>query len=128
MTEKLVLDAPQAVAMLRKVVYGREDYVYVRPSNAPYCVNFTDEGQPSCVVGHVLAELGLTFEVAELLEIKGNIAIRSAAGKVNKCPDFGWALTEAAVQVLAAAQLVQDDGRTWGEALGRAEACADLHG
>lgn len=128
MTEKLVLDAPQAVAMLRKVVYGREDYVYVRPSNVPYCVNFTDEGQPSCVVGHVLAELGLTFEVAELLGVESNVAIMSAADKVNECPDFGWTLTEAAVQVLTAAQLVQDDGRTWGEALGRAEACADLHG
>ena len=132
MTEKLVLSADQAVALLRKVVYGREDYLYERfpPSaslgsdDAGYCLNFDQHGNPSCVVGHVLVEMGLSFEEAEVLHIATNKAIPNVASILNEYGQFGWSFSREAVNVLTEAQVAQDDGRTWGEALAMAERAA----
>lgn len=132
MTEKLVLGSDQAVALLRKVVYGREEYVYERfpasanlgSDDAGYCLNFDLDGNPSCVVGHVLVEMGLSFEQAEVLGIATNRAVCTVVPILNEYPEFGWSFSQEAENVLTAAQQAQDDGRPWGEALEEAERVA----
>lgn len=66
------------------------------------------EGKPSCIIGHVLDRLG--FGVGESWEqTKASFVLRplGASPSVQRLAD--------------AAQLAQDEGRSWGEALAEAE-------
>lgn len=69
-------------------------------------------GAPSCLVGHVLHRSGATLEFLRELDMRGCPASRLA--KEIECVDPGAAL------VLDAVQCYQDNGATWGEALGKA--------
>lgn len=121
MSEPLILDGKKAVALLRLVVFEKgADYVYVRPNpDRDTCVNFHD-GQPSCIVGHVLANLGVTGEKAEEFGIAGSQGVYDAVRSIN-ASDLPWTINSEACLVLGAAQAVQDAGGTWGEALEAAE-------
>lgn len=125
MTE--TIDRDRAVELLRQQVerVGAE-YVYQLPANERQCVYFDAAGCPSCIVGYVLADLGVSVggvhesgrTPGSQFDMGNGIAI--AAVDVD-----GVALTEGARSVLAMAQRAQDQGETWGEALERAVARAD---
>lgn len=69
---RMTLDADGAIRSLRTVVYEKgADFVYPGDRLEDQCLNFKD-GEASCIVGHVLALLGLTYERAVELGIAGS--------------------------------------------------------
>lgn len=115
------IDADRALALLREVVdeYGH-DYVYRQVAHRlpdgrskPMCV-YADDGRPSCLVGHALHRAGVT--VAELDRMLGQIGEDD-----DELPER-VTLTGLAAEVLAEAQMAQDQGITWGDALAQAVA------
>lgn len=125
----MILDADGAIRSLREVVFEKgPDYVYRRVEAYGFqgaCVNFTEDGEPSCIVGHVFGLLGLTGEKA--LEVGvASTAIASVSCELLNRSDFEWTFTDGAIRILAVAQDYQDTGSSWGEAL---EACENVfHG
>lgn len=128
MSDKWVIDIPEALFCLRRVVYDKgPDFVYEKPvlENWSACVNFND-GKPSCIVGHVFALLGLSYEKASKLQVDGPRIAESSALILSNDKNFPWTFTVGAKSVLGEAQMHQDDGKTWGEALEMAESKACL--
>lgn len=118
------MDIDWALDRLRRVVKGREDYVYERIGSVGgvggMCAYFTPDGKPSCIVGHALAIEGLTLD-----EVGGeNTASVETLDEHLQATGRWWGLTPGAVEVLAVAQQSQDTGETWGEALRCAEEAA----
>jgi hypothetical protein len=134
---------------LRKVVANQgEEHIYKTPSTSSYpglCVYVEqDEEQrilkPSCIVGHVLWELGVPLD---RLNIPGN-----AKSVCYSLSDYGYFFDPNAIEVLQIAQSIQDHGvretthesictyckmreigpMTWGRALKAAEVRAKLLG
>lgn len=115
------LDAVKALDLLHEVADGREDFVYdTEGKGGAGCSNFKN-GEPSCIVGHVLAKMGLTFDLAKELKIDGSRGILSAAGVLNRESGFGWNIDPEAIKVLSRAQALQDNGNSWGDAVLGAE-------
>lgn len=109
------LDGPTALRLLREVVAERPDYIYAHPSRA--CVHVY-KGQPSCIAGHVLVRAGFDPATIEAkVDQYGN-------GAQVFADVFKGQVTENAVRILRAAQIVQDGGQTWGDALEAAESTA----
>ena len=111
------IDARRALEMLIDVVdqYG-EDTVYEKvpltQGNQVIEVGGTGcryqyQRQPSCIVGHVLHRAGVPMDVLENLDMSG-----SPAGSI-----YGTVKDPDARTVLDAAQIKQDAGETWGDAL-----------
>lgn len=120
--KRMVLDTEGAIRALRTVVFEKgADYVYPGASEDK-CFNFVD-GEPSCIVGSVLALLGLTFEEADRLGVSGSSSAWDTTTKLNQLQDgsFDWVIGEGARLVLAMAQEVQDRRNSWGEALSAVE-------
>lgn len=76
-----------------------------------------DDGQPACLIGHVLSHLGVldAIEARHQAETIGaapvkDVVYSAAAGR-------GIRITDFAFDVWAAAQDVQDKGEPWGDAL-----------
>ena len=117
----MILDADGAIRSLRTVVFEKgPDYVYERIEGR--CVNFQD-GEPSCIVGHVFGLLGLTAPKAEDVGILGT-TIASVSCELLNRSDFDWDFTPEAMRLLMLAQDYQDSANSWGEAL---EACENLY-
>lgn len=116
----MILTGQTALAILRKVVFEKgADYVY--PHRGMECVNF-ENGQPSCIVGHVFAELGITYEQAVRDGFSGSSDVLESVTLMEQSPDqYDWEFDNQAVRVLSWAQAGQGSGRTWGEALQVAE-------
>lgn len=116
----MILTGMMAVAILRKVVFEKgADYVY--PNRGMACVNF-ENGQPSCIVGHVFAELGITYEQAVRDEFSGSLNVRESVTLMENSPNqYDWEFDNLAVSVLSRAQAGQDNGNTWGDSLQAAE-------
>jgi hypothetical protein len=109
MTE--TIDRDRAVELLRQQVEKvGADHVY----GSRVCVYFNDDGCPSCIVGHVLADLGVQLgqvhELASGADMGNGIAINAVRVE-------GVEMTEGARTVFAVAQRLQDNGETWGDAL-----------
>lgn len=102
------IDGPTALRLLRQVVRGRENYCYFDDHLEGHggCLYFEDL-KPQCIVGHVLALLGVT-QVAEQVRVMG----------------MSWAFNDEAKVILQEAQRVQDAGLPWGLALTCAEHAA----
>lgn len=104
------VDARRALELLVDVVdqYG-DDTVYERITvmGRPVCL-YVHDSRPSCLVGHALVKAGADVELLETLN--PGVAALSLNIHVPNV-DFG------AATVFQAAQHVQDDGGTWGEAL-----------
>lgn len=112
----------EVLASIRRVVEGKgADYVYEAPTGASDCLYVVPrtKAKPSCIVGHVLADLG---EIGVLKELGG---IEARHGVAN-----GWfcdaeqaegAFSPAVNSALEAAQSAQDSRETWGDALERFE-------
>lgn len=95
--------------IIRQVVaeYGT-DYIYKADERHPerYGVDcyYQENGQPSCIVGHVLDRAGVEYE--PYWDDEGEDALTV----LENAP-------EDLAQALQHAQYAQDDGHTWGEAL-----------
>lgn len=110
----------RTLELLREVIAEKgEDFVYepLVDENGLSTCRYLDQGQPSCLVGHVLYRAGIS--PAEL------------AGVEDITPDsssetwLGWG-TPRAIDLLADVQEKQDRHVAWGEAL--ASAIADKNG
>lgn len=122
------ITAEQAIEALRKVVAGNEEFVYELKSDADRAdqgVNKNDgscfyewDGKPSCIVGHVLAELGASIGVLRHLDTRQTAGIKASRQALSEQNIF---TTSAAIDILHVAQYVQDRGSSWGEALADAE-------
>ena len=112
------LDGPTALRLLREVAAERPDYIYaLEDEDGPACVHVY-KGQPSCIAGHVLVRAGFDPATIEAkVDQYGN-------GAQVFADVFKGQVTENAVRILRAAQIVQDGGQTWGDALEAAESTA----
>lgn len=122
------LSYEDAVLGLKKALAVKgEDYVYEWPQFPlaaneggglkQRCAYFTPQGAPSCIVGHVMADLGHTVEDLDapdgLFEKTRNVG----TGAIRALKHLGYTLDYRAVEVLANAQALQDLGRPWGRAV-----------
>lgn len=65
--------------------------------------------QPSCLVGHVIHRAGVPMSTLEAMDVNGVAA--------NELTSYPTGVTVNGASVLNAAQIAQDQGKTWGEAL-----------
>jgi hypothetical protein len=119
MTERI--DRTRVLALLAEVVAEvGEDHVYPDYGGFAGCKYFSDSGQPLCIVGHVLAKLGVDPALVNQPAHYSDSISLNGVGIDSVCRQLGSLLpnfTPDAIAVLSAAQRVQDDGKTWGEAL-----------
>jgi hypothetical protein len=111
----IIIDEQWAMSLLAEVVsdFG-EDHIYENDGlQAPLasCVNVAD-GQPSCIVGHVLVRAGIPVSTF----YENNAVETGMYGTYSAFKNGVADITEGAYMILAAAQRAQDDGHTWGEA------------
>lgn len=134
----IYLNTAQRAAQNLVEKYGR-DHVYKRPErsgqfSSAAClywhvaeggVNDTQErinnGQPGCIVGHILHEEGVSPEAIASLDGKGSIAV-CVPGLVERAQ---VRITPAATTFLQQLQMKQDTGKTWAEALAYATGFVD---
>lgn len=121
---KLVTKA-EAIQLLRNAIALKgEDYVYPVPDNdfGPGCL-YVKNGQPDCIVGHALAELGVPVEK---MEYRNDDSCREAdvisadsigQNEAKLISAYGLAFTGGAMEVLSVAQVLQDRGESWGFSL-----------
>ena len=97
--------------MEEAVALKGEDYVYEKRYTASGwdACDYLRDGQPSCIVGHVLVAAGI--EPTLLGEHEGS----SAWSVVPQVAPENW--DQGITDALDAAQKRQDDGLTWGDAL-----------
>src|SRR5690606_11144116 len=126
---KVSINARQALDLLEEVVEGNESFVYTTPEVRADCayVHEDEEGNlvPGCIVGHALHRAGV--DLWKFAPIEG----RQISGDVDGTPAIDVLGVEAApgaVDVLQAAQSVQDVDGTWGEALEAAREAALVAG
>lgn len=103
-----IINVNEAVRLIGEAVRlkGRT-YVYPRVVDGLNCVNWIN-GEPSCIVGHVLDALGLTESICD------NLSAEVSADRANWSTETDVYFTDLAVIALAQAQVVQDFGGTWG--------------
>lgn len=112
------IDALRAIKLLREIVdeHGR-DHRYSRKGGGGRC-RYEYDGAPACLIGHVLHRAGLP--VAELARM--DVAPVFASTEISEVVlPLAVDMTDTARVVLGAAQLAQDHGETWGQALDDAE-------
>lgn len=109
----------KALRLLREAVAKRgADYVYKKPGAT--CKYVVKGDQPSCMVGEVLLEAGLDPKVLYRTPLN-KLSINSLVDELD--PDV-IQVDDAARVLLNEAQVFQDIGSTWGEALREARAKA----
>lgn len=98
------LDYGQAVVFLEKAIAEKgADYEYERPEESETCLYF-EQGQPSCIVGHVLSYMGYNH-VTEGMGVMG--VLRS----------LGIDADYQTQNLLMNVQTSQDGGMPWGDAV-----------
>ena len=104
------------IASVRKFAAERPDYVYRNADdNHPQrsgCVYFTNDGQPSCLIGHALADLGLLSAQPELF---------NGSWIANVVKEYGWEIDSRELEWLVDVQNYQDALKTWGRAVALAD-------
>ncbi len=114
-----IITARQAYGALRETVdtYGAgtiADCIYVQENERE------GEWEPVCIVGHALVELGV--DPGDLVRVSNaSYPIGNSNCLRYLEEDAGVRLSQGAVSVLRQAQVAQDGGDDWGEALGFAE-------
>lgn len=116
----------EALDLLNKAVELKGgDYVYQpnRTDSGPSCL-YAKDGQPDCIVGHVLVDLGIP---ASELEYKGlgeteNTLSFGPIGEIAVTIQYtkGIRFTPKARRLLSIAQSQQDNGVSWGASVGTA--------
>lgn len=109
-TEQMLIDS------LYEIVAKNPDYVYDDRDSEGFCRYFNDEGAPSCVVGHVIAQHGITAEQIEHVKYSGAAAVIRVTTEAL--------LSARGVTLFSSVQAWQDAGTPWGEALENAETLA----
>lgn len=111
---------PKALAALREAVAAKgADYVYPKPNND--CV-YTYQGQPSCIVGHVLASVGVPLETIQEMDSAYDIQNTDIVSAYHHTLlPAGVKIGPKALEALVRAQNAQDTRYSWGEALRAAE-------
>lgn len=99
-------------ALERAVALKGEDYVYERPEDG-FC-KYMYDGQPSCLIGHALLDLGVEYSAQ--WEGKHARAIGHGVDHQDYVPTFNWP-DDSTAHAAIRAQGRQDDGETWGVAL-----------
>ena len=120
MTE--VIDATKLVDILENIVKANG---YDHTAECQYMDAETN--QPICIAGQVVYRLGGRDALEQLIENRAiNLTLDYAVfdsvknderHNADVARDLG--LTEDALELLAQAQIIQDEGEPWGEALGR---------
>lgn len=96
---------------MKRVVHGHEDDVYNKISSVE-CLYYRN-GHPSCLIGHVLADLGLPVKIAP----DGTAAHLEGKAADLVLWDAYDVTDERALTLARNAQRVQDNGGTWGDAV-----------
>lgn len=115
------MDVNETLELLERAVAEKgPDHVYqqhteVGDGDGAMCRYANPDGTPDCIVGYVLSYVGLLGSGAHLWEgLAGSLLV------VQK--NF----TVEAIQILLEAQITQDNGKPWGEALEAAKNEAGL--
>jgi hypothetical protein len=104
-----VITGEQALELLRQVVAeAGETFVDRTPVDRGGASVYTVGGKPCCLVGHALVAAGASIEDLDRLQDRSIDAVL----RVGRL----WLEWDAAV-VFNVAQLLQDEGTTWGAAL-----------
>lgn len=111
--------ATQVLDALSAVVKGNENYRDPRAGTSTACQYIID-GEPSCIVGRVLALLGVPNKVLAEMDGCGNPMF--AVDGVLALAEHGYEFEKEAEAMLDTAQQRQDRARTWQEAYMAAEA------
>lgn len=99
-------------AMTRVVEEAGEDYIYPQLKTCRYA----DNGQPSCIVGKVIAALSPeTFNAIALDEEENTRSL--IVTMLEARTGIPMPFTKAALTALGVAQEVQDSHQPWGDAL-----------
>lgn len=117
---KIKLTRDTAIELLERAVQDRgADFVYRKHDEYNTACKYEKNDAPSCLVGVVLAMAGATIWELKRMDQADEPGM-----------DLHWQgllpveATNQAIDILSAAQLAQDVGHTWGEALLRARAQA----
>lgn len=116
LTEQVVLDT------LREIVAEKPDYVYAGPKDASgmaHCAYSAPDGSPSCLVGHLFARL-IPEQFAQIHDEEWSgsdfYPTDDASGVVGSMEGVEFDRGSTA-SLLDTAQLAQDGGKPWGQAL-----------
>ncbi len=110
--------------VLAEIEKEGEDYVYKadeREDDQPVCVNYEEDGTPSCLVGRALDAGGIfSFE-----RFNGRRSLNGDCDLIQEGIDavvhtLGIAIDDDAFNFLWTLQDMQDDGYAWGDAYDRA--------
>lgn len=104
-----ILDATTALRLLEEVVadFG-EDYIDPTSDENGGACSYWEGNMPGCIVGQVLHRHGYSDLDLQCFDAWG------AVGIDENWPDI---LLEGGASILSAAQVLQDTGHSWGEAL-----------
>lgn len=106
-TEQMLIDS------LYEIVAENPDYVYGDQDAEGFCCYFDDEGEPSCLVGHVLARNGITAEQVEPVKVSCAPAVIREIAEIQ--------LSLEAKILFDSVQCWQDMWEPWARALKLAE-------
>lgn len=109
----------ETLAELRKIVAEKgEDFVYYGNPDDQDDIScyYVKDGQPDCIVGHLLVNLGVELELLDHNDGIGQGFARTVLADLKNYVSFD----EKTVSLLAAAQIYQDRHETWGESLQKA--------
>lgn len=121
LTKANVLEQLRAAVVLKGKDYRYTEDPANRGGESPTDYAYERDGQPSCIVGHVLIRLGV--DPAVFREDYANPTVDEVstvnATKFKHCHKVLPIAAEnnTVLRALIAAQSEQDQGRTWGEAL-----------
>jgi hypothetical protein len=117
----------EALEHMRKAVEVKgPDHVYreqlQHDDGRTICVYFNPDATPSCLVGHVLAGVGVTLDDLDgFIDRDGYRVSLNTDQAVNDLVEHGFIQVDPKTeQLLATAQTAQDHGAPWGDALKRA--------
>jgi hypothetical protein len=113
----LELSFEEAVSLVREIVekYG-EDYVY--PQGDLGKCDYVREGQPSCLVGHVLVRKGVPIERLQKADkLMGGAGVTAEMLLPELQMEEVLKTTDRAAIFLDTVQSGQDEGVAWGDAL-----------
>lgn len=101
-------------AMRTAVAKRGADYVYIKEPDETACRYTRKNGEPGCIIGAALAELGYTGDNTVSISYSRNGPAQEILRNLNAPVSVGLAAQRA--------QGAQDIGKCWGDALSRYEA------
>lgn len=119
--EAMHFSAEQVLEALEAVVKGREGYVDPRAGSPEACQYLVD-GEPSCIVGSVLAHLGVDVDVLHRMDCTGNPMFSADGYEMLEASDI--TMDRLAFGMLSRAQSRQDRSMPWAHAL---EGAREVH-